>query len=219
MYGFFITGAILIYALLTERALGKKKLDVNIFWGGLFYAIVWGIVGARLYHVLDFRSYYYSNPTQALEIWKGGMGIYGAILGTLLSTTAYLAIKKQPVRLWLDACAINAPLGQAIGRLGNVYNQELLPYAYFEIAGNIIIWLFILAINNLFDKKTTHYKSGAIFLIYIFMYSTQRLVLESTRSVHWVEWGLNVGVAVSFLLAMVSLITIVFLYKKPGIKI
>ena len=100
------------------------------------------LIGARLYHVIDFWQYYSVNPDKILATWEGGMGIYGGIMGGLLGLGAYSLYK----RFWVskskflisnlkfltidflklaDLAGIGLPLGQAVGRLGNFVNQEL----------------------------------------------------------------------------------------------
>ncbi|KHL19165.1 prolipoprotein diacylglyceryl transferase [Mumia flava] len=92
------------------------------------WAIPFGLVGARLYHVLTSPELYFADgrdPIRALYIWEGGLGIWGAIsLGAL---GAYIGARRHGVRFLplADALAPGILLGQAIGRWGNWFNQEL----------------------------------------------------------------------------------------------
>ena len=92
------------------------------------WAVPFGIVGGRLYHVATDAWRYFgrgANPLQALEIWDGGLGIPGAIaLGGL---GAWIACKRRgvPLPFVADALAPAIAVGQAIGRVGNYFNQEL----------------------------------------------------------------------------------------------
>ncbi|MEV0272919.1 prolipoprotein diacylglyceryl transferase [Hamadaea sp. NPDC050747] len=92
------------------------------------YAVPFGIIGGRIYHVITSPEAYFGEggePIKALYIWEGGLGIWGAIaLGAL---GAWLACKQMglPLPLVADAMAVGLPVGQAIGRLGNWFNNEL----------------------------------------------------------------------------------------------
>ncbi len=93
------------------------------------WAVPFGIIGGRLYHVLtDWPTYFGSGGSGlrgAIAIWAGGLGIWGAIaLGTV---GAWIGCRRQGVPLppFIDALAVGVPLAQAIGRFGNWFNQEL----------------------------------------------------------------------------------------------
>lgn len=104
------------------------------------WAVPFGLVGARLYHVAtDHQLYFPGNPVGALEVWHGGLGIWGGIAGGALG--AWIVCRQRGIRLSVlaDAVAPGLLLAQAIGRWGNYFNQELfgrpttLPWA-LEIA-------------------------------------------------------------------------------------
>jgi len=92
------------------------------------WAIPLGIVGARLYHVLTDAQLYFGpgrDPVDALRVWEGGLGIWGAITGGALG--GWIACRRANVR-FADAAGAVAPgllVAQAVGRLGNYFNQEL----------------------------------------------------------------------------------------------
>ncbi|MEO6087675.1 MAG: prolipoprotein diacylglyceryl transferase [Umezawaea sp.] len=92
------------------------------------FAVPFGLVGGRLYHVLTDHDKYFGegkNPLEALAIWKGGLGIWGAI--ALGAVGAWIACRRRgiPLPAMADALAPGIVLAQAIGRLGNYFNQEL----------------------------------------------------------------------------------------------
>ncbi|MBU4369507.1 prolipoprotein diacylglyceryl transferase [Patescibacteria group bacterium] len=99
----------------------KKQLLENLF----FYLIISGFLGARLYHVLSEFPYYLKYPWQVFAVWQGGLGIYGAVIvGTLV---LFWFCKKYKLR-FLSLADLLVPsliLGQAIGRWGNYFNQEV----------------------------------------------------------------------------------------------
>lgn len=92
------------------------------------WAVPSGLIGARLYHVITDHQLYFGagrNPLEALEIWNGGLGIWGAIAGGVGG--AWFACRHYGVRIrpLMDALAPGLLLAQAIGRWGNYFNQEL----------------------------------------------------------------------------------------------
>jgi phosphatidylglycerol:prolipoprotein diacylglycerol transferase len=98
----------------------------------LVVAVLLAIVGARLYHVISEPqgtplgwSYYKENPLAILAIWRGGLGIYGAIVGGALGVLLYTRAHHLRSLRWLDFCAPGMAIGQAIGRWGNYMNREL----------------------------------------------------------------------------------------------
>jgi prolipoprotein diacylglyceryl transferase len=92
------------------------------------YAVPFGLVGGRLYHVItDYHLYFGEgrDPLRALRIWDGGLGIWGAI--ALGAVGAYIGCRRKgvPLPAWADAVAPGIVVAQAIGRIGNYFNQEL----------------------------------------------------------------------------------------------
>ncbi|GAA4681212.1 prolipoprotein diacylglyceryl transferase [Pseudonocardia yuanmonensis] len=92
------------------------------------WAVPFGLVGGRLYHVAtDWRTYFGpgGDPVDALKIWEGGLGIWGAI--ALGAVGAWIACRRRgiPLPFFADAVAPGIVVAQAIGRLGNYFNQEL----------------------------------------------------------------------------------------------
>ena len=92
------------------------------------WMVLFGIVGARLYHVVSSPDAYFGengNPARIIEIWNGGLGIWGAIPAGALG--AWIAMRRRGLRLgpFADALAPGLLVAQAIGRLGNYFNQEL----------------------------------------------------------------------------------------------
>ncbi len=107
------------------RARGGRPEHV---WDVAAWAIVFGIVGGRLYHVLTDPELYFGSgrhPINALKIWDGGLGIWGAVaLGTV---GAWIGCRRKHIRLavFADAAAPGVVFAQAIGRWGNWFNNEL----------------------------------------------------------------------------------------------
>jgi phosphatidylglycerol:prolipoprotein diacylglycerol transferase len=101
----------------------------------LFWVVLAGIVGARIWHVLTpppsmiaqgiTTQYYLTHPLLMIDIRNGGLGIPGAVIGGVLAMWIYTRRKKLSLVTWLDISAPGLALAQALGRWGNFFNQEL----------------------------------------------------------------------------------------------
>lgn len=143
-YALILIGGMVAGAYLASRRAPKFGLDPKYIWDGLTWAIIPGLIGARLYHVLTpspasglTTQYYLENPLRIFAVWEGGLGIYGGIVGGILGIWLFARRHKQPLLRWLDLIAPSMAIGQAIGRWGNFVNQELygaptdLPWAIY----------------------------------------------------------------------------------------
>ncbi|MFA6255053.1 MAG: prolipoprotein diacylglyceryl transferase [Patescibacteria group bacterium] len=90
-----------------------------------FYLIIFSTLGARIYAVLLDLNFYLKNPFEIIAVWHGGLAIHGAIIGGVLTLLIYCYKKNQSFWLWADLIAVAIPLGQALGRWGNYFNQEI----------------------------------------------------------------------------------------------
>ncbi|HLZ58771.1 MAG TPA: prolipoprotein diacylglyceryl transferase [Ktedonosporobacter sp.] len=132
-YGLTMTSAIVLGALVASRYVARKGQDGNTIWDMLLWVLVPALIGARLYFVFiqsprtgpDGLPGYLSNPIKIVEIWQGGIHIYGAFILGGLALLLYLRWRKLPPLIFLDGVGLGLLLGQAIGRIGNFINQEL----------------------------------------------------------------------------------------------
>ncbi|MBN1995354.1 MAG: prolipoprotein diacylglyceryl transferase [Anaerolineae bacterium] len=145
-YGLLIVLGALAAAYIASLEAKRRNEDPEHAWNILIWCLIFGILGARLYHVLsspagtsrDFSYYFIEHPfttlnlfgaavpfPTALLIWEGGIGIFGAIVGGVLAILIYCYRQHLNVWRWLDIAAPGMILAQAIGRWGNYANQEL----------------------------------------------------------------------------------------------
>ncbi|MFE4105216.1 prolipoprotein diacylglyceryl transferase [Almyronema epifaneia] len=131
-YGLLMITAIFVAALIASRRLERQGEDAEKFWDMLIWVLVPGFIGARLYYVFvqsprtaEGIGYYLANPLKILQIWGGGIHIFGAFIFGGLALWLYTRVRRLPLLKYLDAIALPLPLAQAIGRWGNFINQEL----------------------------------------------------------------------------------------------
>lgn len=173
-------------------------------------AVPSGVIGGRIYHVISSPDKYFGKggqPLDALKIWQGGLGIWGAIslgaVGALLAYRQLARTRELPqFRYFLDALAPGILFAQAIGRWGNWFNGELygrptdLPWA-LEIPRNLrsveyrdfetfhptflyeSLWCLLLGL--ILIKFSSRLRGGQIFSLYILGYCAGRLVFEALR--------------------------------------
>ena len=121
---------------------GKKQgFKRDVFVDLAIIAMVFGLIGARLYYVAFRLDQYIKDPIKILYIWEGGLAIYGGVILVVLASFVYCRVKKQPFLKLADIAAPALLIGQAVGRWGNFFNQEAfgvntdLPWG---MTGNII---------------------------------------------------------------------------------
>lgn len=176
LYG-FILGLATLVSLQASLWLGKvRKIDQKVIDNLFVWVVLGGVIGARLYHVIDKWSEIYSlNPVSVFYLWNGGLGIWGAVIG---GSVALCVLSKNKFTDLLDIAFFGLPLGQAIGRWGNFFNGEILgrngePLFLYESLLNLILF------GTLF--MTARRSRLSIVGIYLIGYGLIRLVLEPLR--------------------------------------
>jgi phosphatidylglycerol:prolipoprotein diacylglycerol transferase len=242
-YGLFVVLGVLAALTVSLKLAKKFGLSANKIFDLSFWMIIAGIIGARLYHViLEWVPYYSQNPWNILKVWQGGLAIHGGLIGGLLVLIYFCW--KEKVNFWLLA-AIFAPgiaLGQAIGRWGNYFNQELFgkptdlpwgipidfmnrpdrylsanffhPTFLYESLGDLLIFaILIFIVAQFLKKKWTNYK--IIFLVYLILYSTLRFFMEFLRTdLTAYFYGYRWPQVFSLAIIIISLIILFFPKKK-----
>jgi len=196
-----------------------------------------GIIGARLYHVIDQWEYYIHNP--GLIISGRGLGIFGAIIGGALGLIIYTWWKKLNTLRWLDIVAPGLILAQAIGRWGNFFNQELygyptdLPWAIYidpahrlpgyenythfhplflyESLWNLLGFATLMLLGR---KLRSRLRDGDIFFLYVIHYSIGRFFLEGLKLDVWTLGGIPTARWITGLAIVVAIIVIIFRHFK-----
>ncbi|MGC4838905.1 prolipoprotein diacylglyceryl transferase [Micromonospora vinacea] len=127
-YALCIIAGIVLACWVTERRLRQRGVAPGAVLDIAVWAVPAGIIGARIYHVVTSPEKYFGaggDPMKAFAIWEGGLGIWGAVAGGALG--AWIAARQLgiPFGVVADALAPGLPLAQAVGRIGNWFNNEL----------------------------------------------------------------------------------------------
>ncbi len=206
-YALCIIAGIVVGMIIANRRWRARGGDPETMELVVAVAVPFGIIGARLYHVItDYQLYFGPgrNPVDALKIWQGGLGVWGAIAFGVLG--AWLVARRRQVRFaaLLDAVAPALLVAQAIGRLGNWFNQELfgrpttLPWALeidsrYRPAGYEqfatfhptflyeMLWCLAGAALLVVLDRRFRLGHGKVFALYVMVYTAGRFWIEALR--------------------------------------
>ncbi len=126
-YGIAYVIAFIVGTWVASRHLARRGVPSNVTGDIAFWAIVFGLIGARLYYVIQSGWWWYlTHPLHIFAVWEGGMAFFGAIFAALI--VLIVMARRLHLNFWdvLDAGVLFAAAGQPIGRLGNVMNGEIL---------------------------------------------------------------------------------------------
>ncbi len=243
LYALFIITGIAVAIWLGRRRysnLGGNPDDVSEV---AIWAVPFGIIGGRIYHVISSPQQYFGengNPADALRIWQGGLGIWGAI--SLGAVGAYIYFKTHKTTLsfakLLDSLAPGVIIAQAIGRIGNYFNQEVfgkpttLPWAieieaknrpegyeaittfhptfFYELLWCLFIAYLLIKLPGFL--KSVARNSGDIFALYVAGYTAGRLWIEALRidEANYIL-GLRLNIWVSIIVFTAA---VIYLYRS-----
>ena len=206
MYAVGLGLALWVTLPVAERRGVRRDAAYSIFWG----TAIAGLIGGRLYFVVQNDPLsYLTHPTRMLALWEGGMAFYGAIfLGVpaLLLLARYYRVPFLPL---LDTAALFAPLAQAVGRIGNIVNGDILgypstlpwatayanrgafarplcaaPYTHcvaFQPAAAYELLFSLALFALLWRLRDRPLPCGMPFVLYLFLYSLGQLLLFALR--------------------------------------
>jgi phosphatidylglycerol---prolipoprotein diacylglyceryl transferase len=237
-YGFLIALGVVVAVLITQRRFAARGGDPDVVQRMVMWVVPAGIVGARLYHVITDNQRFrppLGSWTDVVAIWEGGLGIWGAIAGGTLA--AWFFLRREGIRIGLMADAIAPALlvAQAIGRIGNYFNQELfgrptdLPWAVeidpshrppgYEGFATFHPTFLYEALWNLFvaallvwvvPRVWPRLRTGGLLLLYVIGYTAGRLCIELVRIDSANEiLGQRVNVWVSILVMLAAVVWLV----------
>lgn len=134
LYGVIIGLGVLAGILIVAELAKKTGQDPDLYWDFAIYAVIFSIIGARLYYVVFEWDQYKNDLLSIFNTRQGGMAIYGGVIAAFITLFVYAKIKKQNALRMADTGVVGLILGQVIGRWGNFTNREV----FGEYTDNIL---------------------------------------------------------------------------------
>ena len=234
-YGLIVLIAIQVGIWLIAREAEPKGFNKEDFYGAAMWIIIAGILGARLFHVLDHWHEYSINPIRALYIWEGGLAIWGALIGGLIAAAFVSWTYKWHFPKLLDAAAPGLVIAQAIGRIACVITGDAMgkpttgpfgfaysspgalvpqlgvyytPMPVYEIIANLVIFAI------LWQLRKRSWPDGRLFLIYLTLYSVERFFLAFTSSYRIIAFGLTQSQIIAVFGFAIGAVLLKFMARK-----
>ena len=229
-YGILIGFGVLFAAWYGIRRIDVFGFNADLVYDVLIWALPSAIVGARLYYVIFEWSYYAQHPTEIIAVWKGGLAIYGGVIGALIAVTICCKKYKLNIAAAFDVAALGLLIGQIIGRWGNFINGEAHGSVTNSLFGMIIngegpfhptflyesTWNLIgFVLLHVISKKVYRFR-GQLFLFYLIWYGMGRSVIEGLRtdSLYIGSTGIRVSQLLALVTAVIGLILMAACLKK-----
>ncbi|MFH1354768.1 MAG: prolipoprotein diacylglyceryl transferase [Candidatus Omnitrophota bacterium] len=216
-YGLMLVVAFIVASSLIRIQSKKDGIDAEIAFNTLFFAFLAGIIGARVFYVIENLKYYLAAPFEMIMLQRGGLSWFGGLISGVAVAIFYITKKRQQTFKVLDLIIPFIALGQAIGRIGCLLNgccygvpsrlgiyfpgheDPLIP---IQIYSSLILLVIFIALRFLQDRA---HKQGQVFLAYILFYSTARFFIEFWRGEHrTIFLGLNLFQIISILMVFLS---------------
>jgi len=233
-YSLIVLIAISVGVWLTAREASRKGFKTEDVYDIAVWIIVGGIIGARLFHVLDHWSHEFAaNPIRAFYIWEGGLAIWGAMAGGLVTGAMITLRRGWRFPKLLDAAAPGLVLAQAIGRLACVITGDAMgkptdgPFGFAYTSPNAMVpelgvyytpmpvYEFVINLGIfavLWQLRKRNWPDGKLFLVYLTLYSLERFFLAFTSSYRLIAFGLTQSQIVAVFGLIIGLI---FLARMP----
>ena len=228
-----LLGVMVAYILITRE--GKKQgLPKEFISDLIFYTLIIGILGARVYYCVFNLDYYLANPSEILKIYNGGLAIHGGVIAGFIFVYFYTKKKNVSFIKILDIVAPAVIIAQSFGRWGNFFNQEAhggittyqnlknMHIPEFIINGMYIegkyyyptfffesIWCLIGFIILMIARKNKNLKKGFQIGFYFIWYGIGRFFIEALRTDSLMFFGLKIAQIVSLIGIIIGIIIIV----------
>lgn len=171
-YAFFVVLGIIILLYFSKRLL-QHVVDHDFFWLLSFYTIIFSLVGAKIFHIIENFLFYKITPQLIFSSY--GFSVLGALTFGYITIAVISIIYKAKFIHLTDRIFLVVPIAQFIGRIGNITNQELLPYSFYEMGLNLLNFVVLLAIYKM--KKM----DGLVTSFFFINYGIIRFGIEYTK--------------------------------------
>ena len=246
VYSLFLFVAMICGSFLAIREAKKQGIEEDFIINLLFYAIIFGIIGARIYFVMFHFDYYSSNPLDIFKIWEGGLAIHGGIIAAIITIYIYCHKYKVELLKTLDILVVGLIIAQAIGRWGNFFNSEAhgpettlayltslhlpqfiidgmyingsyyIPTFFFESVFCLIGFIILIIL-----RKNKNLKIGQLTSFYLIWYGLIRFFIESFRTDSLMLFSFKIAQIVSIIMIIIGIIVLIKskknkFYNKEG---
>lgn len=237
-YSLCIILGVLISFYLIKKESKKQGLDTNKMLDLIFYGLIIGIIGARIYYVLFNLDYYKKDLLQIFNLRGGGLAIHGGIISALIFIYFYSKKNKLNILKVLDIIVPGVIIAQSIGRWGNFFNMEAhggittyenlknlfipnfiingmkingnyyFPTFYFES-----LWCALGFIIILIMRKNKNLKLGTLTGFYLMWYSFGRFFIEVQRTDSLMIFNIKAAMLISLIGFLAGIIIIIYSIK------
>lgn len=239
-YSVLILVAFLVAYLLINKEAKRFNIKGDFVFNMLFWVLIFGIIGARIYYVIFDWASFKNNPIEILMIWNGGLAIHGGLIAGLITMIVYTRKYNFRTIRYLDFCVVGLIIAQAIGRWGNFFNSEAhgvittlehlndLHIPKFVIDGMFIngnyytptffyesVFCLIGFVLLLIIRKNKYIKVGDLTAIYLCFYGILRIFIESSRTDALMFMGFKIAQIISIIM-IVSGVFILIINRKKG---
>jgi phosphatidylglycerol:prolipoprotein diacylglycerol transferase len=226
-YSLIVTASLGLGVFVASREAKRKGLADEDFFDGVVWVVIAGLIGARLFHVIDhWPDEFAANPVRVLYIWEGGLAIWGAVVGGLAALALFARVRGLRLGLLADIAAPGLVLGQAVGRTACIITGDAMgkpttgpfgiayanpgamvpqlgvyytPMPVYEIAAGLTIFALI------WRLRKRDWPDGLLFLVYLSLYSIERFFLAFTSSYQIVAFGLTQSQIIALIALAVAL--------------
>ena len=237
-YGIMIALGLYAGIQVALRDAPRRGINTDQLMNVALLAAVLGILGGRLYYVgQNNPSFYLHHPAQILAVWQGGMAFFGAIFGGGLALVISAWRWRMPLWSLLDIGALGLTIGQAIGRVGNIINGDIVGYRTngwgFEYTNpntfgppntpvqpaslyELLISLALFLV--LWNLRTRIHPEGMLAMIYLVLYSISQFFIFFVRDNVVILGGLKQAQVTSLIVVALTLPVIAYLLRKERLK-
>ncbi|OGO21617.1 MAG: prolipoprotein diacylglyceryl transferase [Chloroflexi bacterium RBG_16_50_9] len=239
-YSIIVILAIIAAVVVSIREGKRKGISSETIYALAPWVLIGGILGARLFHVIDRWEYYAGNPLQIFAFWQGGLAIWGALAGGGLAAVIFARRRQIPFGRLVDTLVPGLLVAQIIGRFaciidgdavggpttfpwGFIYTNPdamvpagllgvpLHPYPVYDQLWNLIGLAIALKLRH-------HLKTdGLLFLSYLSIYAVGRFIFTFVRQEKIWFWGLQEAQVIAVAIILVSLAVIIYKWRKSEI--
>jgi phosphatidylglycerol:prolipoprotein diacylglycerol transferase len=237
-YGIMIAIGLYAGIQVALRDAPRRGINRDQLMNVALLAAILGIVGGRLYYVVQNNpSFYLHHPEQILAVWQGGMAFFGAIFGGGLALAISTRLWNMPFWSLLDVGALGLTIGQTIGRIGNIINGDIVGYktngwgfeytnpntfgplntpvqpaSLYELLISLVLFLV------LWNLRTRIHPEGMLAMLYLVLYSLSQFFIFFVRDNIVILGGLKQAQVTALVVIVLTLPVIAYLLRKERLE-